>query len=128
MADFTLEKIREIREEKKKQMQSRFIINDRVNVIVGMGDSGIKAGAKEVLRTFIEEFTKREMYDVVLKQVGVEEEYGVEPVVMVYLPEMGSVKYKEITPELVSRIIDEHIVKKKILKEFVHRKPFDMST
>ena len=120
-------KIQEIREEKRKVVLPRYIQQDKIKVIVGMGKSRIKAGAKEILHTFLEEFRESEMYDVILRQIGVEEEYGVEPVVMVYIPGMGSVKYKEVTQEIAKQIVDKHILKREILKEYVHRTPLEMN-
>jgi len=123
MAKLTLEEIQEIRENKKREIEARLINKDKIQVVVGMGTTGIKAGAKEILKTFHSEFQKRKMYEVILRQSGGEEIYGVEPVVEIYIPEMGSVKYKSVTPELVNEIIDKHIKGKTILMEHIHREP-----
>ena len=50
----TLEELRKLREKAKEDMKMRSS-NYKIKIVVGMGTSGIAMGAREVMKTTIEE-------------------------------------------------------------------------
>lgn len=66
-----LEELRKIREKAEKDIELRQK-KTRIKVVVGMGTSGIAAGARDTLKTFVEEISNRNLLDVVVTQTGEE--------------------------------------------------------
>jgi NADP-reducing hydrogenase subunit HndB len=83
---------------------------DGVRVVVGMATCGIAAGARPVLTAFVEEVAKRKLSNVVVSQTGCIGVCRLEPMVEIYVPEAEKVTYVKVTPEMVARIVAEHIV------------------
>ena len=65
----TLEELRKIREKAKKELQSRNS-DSKFKIVVGMGTSGIALGAREVMKTFVEEIASNNIQDVIITQTG----------------------------------------------------------
>ena len=77
-----LEELKRIRE--KSQMEMRLRDGKaRVKVVVGMGTSGIAAGARETLKAFLEEVETRSLKDVLITQSGERGLSSHEPVVTI---------------------------------------------
>ena len=53
----------------------------RIKIVVGMGTSGIAMGAREVMKTFLDEIATRQIVDVVVSQTGEKGLSSMEPVV-----------------------------------------------
>ena len=64
-----LEELKKIREKAQKDVELRQK-QSRIRIVVGMGTSGIAAGARDVLKTFVEEVSRRNLGDVVVTQTG----------------------------------------------------------
>lgn len=64
-----LDELKAIREKAKKDIQLRQK-EARVKIVVGMGTSGIASGAREVLKSFVDEIAKRNLADVMVTQTG----------------------------------------------------------
>jgi len=104
-----LEDLRAIREKTEKEM----VLRDgksRVRVVVGMGTSGIAAGARETLKAFLDEVAKRELKDVIVSQAGERGLSSYEPVVSVLEEGKPTVVYGNVTQELARKIVAEHLV------------------
>lgn len=123
MPKLSLDDLKKLREESKKEIEPRIMSKDSTKITVGMGVSGIKAGAKEVLNTFLDEVKKRELVNIIVKQDGSEEIYGAEPVVEIHIPKMGKIKYKEVTSEIAIEILEQHVLNNKILKQYLYNEP-----
>lgn len=89
-----------------------------IRVVVGMATCGIAAGARPVLTAFVDEIAKRNLNNVVVAQTGCIGVCRLEPIVEVYAPNQDKVTYVKVTPDMVSRIVTEHIVNGKIVEEF----------
>ncbi len=113
-----LEELRKIREKVAKELALRGG-ETRVKVIVGMGTSGIAAGARDVLAAFLDEIGKRELVDVTVTQSGERGLASSEPVVEVHEEGKPTVVYGNVTPELARRIVAEHIVNGNPVSEHV---------
>ncbi len=64
-----LDELKAIREKAKKDIQLRQK-EARIKIVVGMGTSGIASGAREVLRSFVDEIASRNLVDVMVTQTG----------------------------------------------------------
>ena len=79
-------------------------------VVVGMATCGIAAGARPVMTAFIDEVGKRNLMDVVVAQTGCIGMCRYEPIVEVTLPGQEKVTYVHVKPDMVPRIVAEHVV------------------
>ena len=89
-----------------------------IRVVVGMATCGIAAGARPVMNAFIDEIGKRNMLNVVVAQTGCIGMCRMEPMVDVIVPGKEKVTYVKVTPEMVSRIVAEHIVNGRVVTEY----------
>ncbi len=103
-----LEELRKIRERVQDELRLRGG-SARVRIVVGMGTSGIAAGARPVLRAILDEVSRRELGDVVVGQTGEKGLASHEPVVEVYEGERVTV-YGDVDPDLARRAVSEHVV------------------
>ncbi len=91
---------------------------DAARVVVGMATCGIAAGARPVMLQFVEEIKKRNLTHVNVSQTGCIGMCKLEPMVDVILPGQDKVTYVKVTPEMVSRIVAEHIVNGRVVEEY----------
>ena len=113
----TLKELEAIKGKVAYDIDSR-IKDASTKIVVGMGTCGIAAGARAVVVKFLEEISSRGLTDVALIQSGYAEKSGLEPVVEVTVDGKDKVKYVKVTPEMASKIVNEHIVNGKIVKEY----------
>ena len=92
--------------------------SDNVRVVVGMATCGIAAGARPVMLKFMEEINKREMSNVTVSQTGCIGMCQYEPIVEVLEPGKEKVTYVKVTPEMVARIVSDHLVNGNPVGEF----------
>lgn len=90
----------------------------RIRIVVGMATCGIAAGARPVLNSFVEETAKRGLKNVTVTQTGCIGVCRLEPIVEVQAPNEEKVTYVKVTPEMVSKIIADHIVNNKVVQEY----------
>ncbi|MGI6315530.1 MAG: (2Fe-2S) ferredoxin domain-containing protein [Christensenellales bacterium] len=91
-----------------------------VRVVVGMATCGIAAGARPVLLKFVEEVQKRGLNNVMVTQSGCLGICALEPMVQVFTPDQEKVTYCKVTPDMVARIVTEHIVNNKPVEEYTY--------
>lgn len=87
-------------------------------VVVGMATCGIAAGARPVLSAFMDEVARRGLQHVIVAQTGCIGVCRLEPIVEIYKPGEEKVTYVKITPDMVGRIVTDHIVNGKVVDEF----------
>ena len=92
--------------------------SEGIRVAVGMATCGIAAGARPVMTAFIDEVGKRNMLNVVVAQTGCIGMCRYEPIVEITMPGMDKVTYINVKPEMVSRIVAEHVVNGKPVAEY----------
>jgi len=119
----TLEELRALREQKKKELSKRDVSDKQMQIVIGMGTCGIAAGAKDTLNTFLSELDKAEISDAVVTQTGCMGLCYVEPTAEVRVPGMPNVIYGNVTPEVVKNIINEHLLNGKMVNEHVYDRP-----
>jgi NADP-reducing hydrogenase subunit HndB len=114
----SLEELAKIRE----RMQNKVILREgqaSTRVAVGMATCGIAAGARPVLNAFVEEVAKQNLGDkVTVSQTGCIGMCRYEPMVDVILPGQEKVTYIHVKPEMVPRIVSEHIVNGRPVEEY----------
>jgi len=113
-----LEELRKIRERAQSELRLREG-KVRIKIVVGMGTSGIAAGSRDILKTFLEEIEKRGLTDVVVTQTGGKGFASKEPVVEVIEKDKPTVVYGNMTSEKVKRVMTEHIINGNIVSEYV---------
>jgi NADP-reducing hydrogenase subunit HndB len=84
--------------------------DNAARVVVGMATCGIAAGARPVMLAFMDEIKKRNLNHVTVGQTGCIGLCRYEPMVDVILPGKEKVTYVHVTPDMVGRIVTEHIV------------------
>ena len=93
-------------------------VHDSARVVVGMATCGIAAGARPVMLAFVEEINKRKLDHVTVSQTGCVGMCRLEPMVDVYVPGQEKVTYVKLTPDMVPRIVTEHIVNGRAVEEY----------
>ena len=112
-----LEDLRRIREGMAKDLALR-TGGARAKVIVGMGTSGIAAGARDVLKAFTHEINRRDLRDVIVTQTGERGITAAEPVAEVRQSDGTVVVYGNMTAVKARRVVEEHISAGKPVSEY----------
>lgn len=123
MAAMTLEDLRKLREDKRRELSQRAAGEGRIEVIVGMGTCGIAAGAKNTFAAIVEQIHARELDNVVVKQTGCMGLCASEPTVEVVQPGMPGVVYGHVDEAVGRRIVDSHLIKGEMLGDYLFDKP-----
>ena len=92
--------------------------DEAVRVVVGMATCGIAAGARPVMLSFMDEIQKRQLAHVTVSQTGCVGMCRLEPMVDVIVPGKEKVTYVHVKPEMVPRIVAEHIVNGRPVQEY----------
>jgi len=123
MTKMTLEELRALREQKKKELNRRDTENKTIQITVGMGTCGIAAGAKEVFDAFLNELDKNDIKNATITQTGCMGLCFSEPTVEVDVPGMPRVIYGNVDTEVARRIVKEHIIGKALVSDHIFDKP-----
>lgn len=124
MAGLTLESLRELREERKKETVCRESGSSRdIRIIVGMGTCGIAAGAKEALNVFLGEAYTRKIDNMVIKQTGCMGLCHAEPTVEVKMEGMPDTLYGNVDADTAKKIVATHLLGSKLVNEHVFDYP-----
>ena len=99
-----------IRQKTLERVAYRKEADNDIRVVVGMATCGIAAGARPVMLAFLDEIKKRNLNNVVVSQTGCIGMCRLEPMVDVIVPGSGKVTYVKLNPDMVPRIVTEHIV------------------
>ena len=113
-----LEELKKIRESAQKDVELRQK-QARIKVVVGMGTSGIAAGARDVLKAFLDEIATRNLADVMVTQTGEKGLASYEPMVEVHEEGKAIVIYGNLDSVKARKVVADHIVKGKPVTEFV---------
>ena len=106
----------------KEKMQNKVALREgsgEKRVVVGMATCGIAAGAKDVVKAFMAQAGERGLLNMTVSQTGCMGYCAMEPVVEVSCPGTEKVLYTRVTPDMVARIVEEHIVGGKIVVEYM---------
>ncbi len=115
----SLAELQAIRDRAKAQLDLRRENPNAAKVMVGMATCGIAAGARPVLNAFTEEIAKRGLtQDITVTQTGCIGICQYEPVVEVEIPGEEKVTYVKVAPEMVPRIVNDHLVNHNVVTEY----------
>lgn len=115
-----MKSLQELEAIRKKTLESINLRKENAGtrIVVGMATCGIAAGARPVLASFMDEIARRSIQNVVVAQTGCIGVCRLEPIVEVYKPDQEKVTYCKVTPDMVSRIVTEHIVNDRVVSEY----------
>lgn len=112
--------IQELEEIRKNTLDTINLRKDRsgTRVVIGMATCGIAAGARPVLLAIMDEIKKHNLADVIVAQTGCIGLCRLEPIVEVYRPGEEKVTYVKMNPSKAIRVINEHVMKGKIVEQY----------
>lgn len=99
-----------IRQKTLERVSLRKDHDEQIRIVVGMATCGIAAGARPVMHAFMEEISRRGLQNVTVSQTGCIGMCRLEPMVDVLLPGEEKVTYVRVSPEIVGKIVAEHVV------------------
>jgi NADP-reducing hydrogenase subunit HndB len=124
MAKMTLEDLRKLRDEKKKDLNWREVEGKNIQIIVGMGTCGIAAGAKVTFDSILKAVEECHLEkDVVIRQTGCMGLCYVEPTVEVVMPGMPPTIYGKVDAAVAREIVRKHVVEKQLVENHIFDRP-----
>lgn len=120
MAKMTLDDLRKLRSQVQSDLKRRDSEGKSIQVIVGMGTCGIASGAKLILDKFITLLNEKGIAEnAIIRQTGCMGHCENEPTVEIIMPDMPKVFYGNVKENTVERIVEEHIINKKPVEDFI---------
>jgi NADP-reducing hydrogenase subunit HndB len=123
MEKLNLKTLKALRGREKKKFNDKRDEARITTILVGMGTCGKAAGAGETLKAFAGLVEKLGLKDIEIKQTGCMGSCYVEPTVEIITPGMPAILYGGVTPVIAGKIMEEHIIKKQLLNDYVYDKP-----
>jgi NADP-reducing hydrogenase subunit HndB len=114
----SLEELKKIKEEVQRSMKARAGGQSK-KVIVCMGTCGIAAGARETMKSFLDEIEKSGISDVAVTAAGCEGFCEREPLVKVQIAGSPEVRYGRVDATAAKRIVKDHLVGGAVVQDFV---------
>ena len=119
MGKMTIEDLATIRDAARRKVALRQGAG-RVRINVHMGTCGIAAGARQIMTAVMQEIESRDLHDVIITNSGCAGLCSKEPMMTLeILGEPAPVKYVSLTPEKVKKIIESHVLRGEIAREYV---------
>ena len=115
----TFEELQAIRDRLKGEVEKRQSGESDTRIVVGMATCGIAAGARPVMAAFNHEIEVRKLRHVRTVSTGCIGMCRYEPIVDVIVPDGKKTTYVKVTPEMVPRIVSEHIVNGNVVSDFL---------
>ena len=117
MPRLSIEDLKKIRDESKRTLTLRSG-EARARVTVHLGTCGIAAGAREVMGALLKEIEKQNLTDVIVTTTGCAGLCSREPMATVELAGQPPVKYVDLKPERIIRVLREHVMEGRIVTDF----------
>ena len=115
----SLEELKAIRERMQGQVGMRSEDDTQTRVVVGMATCGIASGARPVLTTLSDLVQEKNLTNVAVTQTGCIGLCQYEPIVEVFEPGKDKVTYVKMTPEKAKDIVDQHLIRGQVVREYV---------
>jgi NADP-reducing hydrogenase subunit HndB len=112
----SLDDLQALRQQLQKDIKAR--TDTATTVTIGMGTCGIAAGAREVMHAILDELENRGI-DAHVTTVGCIGMCSKEPLVDIQQGDEPRVTYGNISPEMVPKLIEEHLVNGNVVDEWV---------
>ena len=116
MPRMTIEDLKKIREQAAGTVTLR-TGTARARITVHMGTCGIAAGAREVMGGLMQELEKTGTTDVIVTTSGCAGLCSREPMATVELPNQAPVKYVELTPAKIAKVLQQHVLQGQVVME-----------
>ena len=117
MPRLSIDDLKKIRDESKRTLTLRSG-QARARVTMHMGTCGISAGARDVMGALLKEIEKLNLTDVIVTTSGCAGLCSREPMATVELAGQPPVKYVDLKPDRIIRVLKEHVLEGKIVAEF----------
>jgi NADP-reducing hydrogenase subunit HndB len=117
MPRLSIEDLKKIRDDAKQTLTLRSG-EARAKITVHMGTCGISAGAREVMGALLKEIESSKITDVIVTTSGCAGLCSREPMATVEMKGHAPVKYVDLKPERIVRILKEHALEGRIVTEF----------
>ncbi len=114
----SLAELQAIREQTLSKISMRKDADEGIRIVIGMATCGIAAGARPVMLKFMDEIQTRGLQNVTVSQTGCIGMCRLEPMLDVLVPGKEKVTYVKVKPDMVSRIVAEHIVNGRPVQEY----------
>lgn len=105
-----LEELKKLKDKAQRQVALREG-GKKYRVVVSMGTSGIAAGARDVMKTMLDEIEKRGLDDVELRVTGEHGLEDVEPVIRIEEQGGEETTYARLDADKARQIVAEHLGK-----------------
>lgn len=99
----------------------------KAKITVHMGTCGIAAGARKIMSTILGEITQKDVKDVIVTTSGCAGLCSREPMATVEIKGEAPVKYVNLTEEKIRKVLNEHVLGGKIVKEYALAKGSERS-
>jgi NADP-reducing hydrogenase subunit HndB len=105
-----LEQLKKLKDKAQQQVALREG-GKKYRVVVSMGTSGIAAGARDVMKTMLDEIEKRGLDDVEVRVTGEHGLEDIEPVIEIEEASGDKTTYARLDAEKAKKIVSEHLQK-----------------
>jgi NADP-reducing hydrogenase subunit HndB len=117
MPRLSIDDLKKIREDAKRTLTLRSG-DARARITVHMGTCGISAGAREIMRALLNEIEKETVADVIVTTSGCAGLCSREPMATVEVAGQSPVKYVDLKPEIIVRVLRDHVLGGKIVTDY----------
>jgi len=117
MPRLSIDDLKKIRDDAKRTLTLRSG-QARARVTVHMGTCGISAGAREVMGALLKEIETLKLTDIIVTTSGCAGLCSREPMATVELTGQPPVKYVDLKPDRIIRVLKEHVLAGKIVTDF----------
>lgn len=118
MPTVTVDDIQKIKDSYKHVFAIRNI-NHKVKIVVHMGTCGIAAGARRVMKAFLDAIKESGYLDAAVSIDGCEGFCHLEPVVDIYIDGKDKVRYVMLDSQKAKIIFDRHVIRGEVVKDFM---------
>jgi len=112
----SVEELQQLGERVRREITTR--VETGTTITVGMGTCGIAAGARETMQAILDALRERDI-EAHIKTVGCIGMCSREPLVDIEQAGQPRVTYGNITVDRVPRLIEEHLIKGRIVEDWV---------
>ncbi|MDI6803886.1 MAG: (2Fe-2S) ferredoxin domain-containing protein [Bacteroidota bacterium] len=118
MPKLTIEELDKLREKAVAKLRLRESGENRGKVTIHLGTCGIAAGGRQVLTALLVEVEKLGIKDITVTTAGCAGLCSREPMATVELFGQAPVKYVDLTADKIKKILAEHVVNGKTVKDY----------
>lgn len=115
----SIDELNEIKDKYKNEVTIR-TSDYETRIVVGMGNSGLVAGARDILKAIVKKVEEDGLSGrVIVTQEARVSKVGCNPVVKIVEDGVKTAKYANVTAQMAERIVDEHVKGGKIIEEYL---------